>query len=62
MSLKVAFLLAGLAGAIGIGIGYFVRLLVSMGQKGSAELQIKKMLLDAKEESKRITAEASGKA
>ncbi len=62
MSLKVAFLLAGLAGAIGIGIGYFVRLLVSMGQKGSAELQIKKMLLDAKEESKRITAEAAGKA
>ncbi|MFA6095114.1 MAG: ribonuclease Y [Candidatus Paceibacterota bacterium] len=62
MSLKVAILLAGFAGALGIGIGYYVRLLISLGQKGSAELQIKKILLDAKEESKRITAEAAAKA
>ena len=62
MSLKIAFLLAGLAGAVGILIGYYLRLIISLGKKGSVELEVKQLTLDAKEAAKKITAEAETKA
>jgi ribonucrease Y len=62
MSLKVVLLLASFAGLIGIGVGYFLRILVALGKKGSVELETKKMLLDAKEEAKFITDKAEVKA
>ncbi len=62
MSLTTALILAGLAGLMGIGIGYLFRWLVSLGQKGSVDLQIKQMLLDAREEGKKIIGEAEKKA
>ena len=61
MSLTTALILAGLAGLIGIGVGYVFRWLVSLGQKGSVDLQIKQMLLDAREEAKKVVAEAEKK-
>jgi len=61
MSLTTALILAGLAGLIGIGVGYIFRWLVSLGQKGSVDLQIKQMLLDAREEAKKVVAEAEKK-
>lgn len=54
MSFKLVLVLLGLAGILGIAIGYFLRWLVSLGQKGSVELQIRQMMLEAREEAKNI--------
>ena len=62
MSLKVIVILLGIAGILGIAIGYYLRLIISLGKKGSMELEIKEMLLTAKEEAKKITTEAQTKA
>ena len=61
MSLKLVAVLLGAAGIVGIAIGYYLRLIISLGKKGSMELEIKEMLLTAKEEAKRITTEAEAK-
>lgn len=61
MSLKLILVLLGLAGLFGVGFGYFLRLIVSLGKKGSVELEIKKMMLEAKEEAKRLTDEGERK-
>lgn len=62
MSLKIAMLLAGLAALVGIGFGYFLRWIISLGQRGSVELRIKQMELHAREEAKKIVEEATAKA
>ncbi|KKR29830.1 MAG: Ribonuclease Y [Candidatus Woesebacteria bacterium GW2011_GWA1_39_8] len=62
MSLKLAVLLAGLASLVGIAFGYFLRWIISLGQRGSVELRIKQMELHAREEAKKIVEEASAKA
>ncbi|MFQ5541053.1 MAG: ribonuclease Y [Candidatus Paceibacteria bacterium] len=62
MSFKLVLVLLGLSGIIGIGIGYFLRWLVSLGRKGSVELEIKQMLLDAREEAKNVLNVAEEKA
>lgn len=54
MSFKLVLVLLAFAGLIGIAAGYFLRWLVSLGQKGSVELEIKQMMLDAREEAKNI--------
>src|SRR3989344_6858431 len=63
MSLLWALVLAGLAGLVGIAVGYVFRWLLVLGRKGSLELEIKRLMLDAKEEAKKITlaAEKEGK-
>jgi ribonuclease Y len=58
MSLKLILLLLALSGAFGIAIGYYLRFLISLGQRGSAELQIRKMMLDAEEKAKKLTEDA----
>lgn len=62
MSVKIIILLLALAGASGIAIGYFLRLIISLGKRGSMELEIRKMMLDATERAKKITGEAEGRA
>ena len=62
MSLKLAMLFASLAAAVGIGFGYFLRWIISLGQRGSLELRLKQMELHAREDAKRITEEAEKKA
>ncbi|HEY4519688.1 MAG TPA: ribonuclease Y [Candidatus Paceibacterota bacterium] len=62
MSLKIAFALASLAGLIGIGFGYFLRWIISLGKRGSMELEIKQMMLDAEVRAQKITEEAEGRA
>ena len=54
MSLQIVILLAGGAGLLGIALGYFLRLIISLGKRGSMELEIKGMMLQAKEEAKKI--------
>lgn len=61
MSLKVILMLLFLAAAAGVGFGYFLRWIVSLGKRGSMELQIKQMMLEAKEDAKRITEDAEKK-
>lgn len=58
MSLKIILLLLAFAGIAGIAIGYFLRLIISLGKKGSMELEIRQMMLDAEERSKKIVADA----
>lgn len=62
MSLKLVALYLSIAGVVGVAIGYYLRLIISLGKKGSMELEIKEMLLAAKEEAKKITADAEAKA
>lgn len=54
--------MVGFASVVGIAIGYYLRLIIALGKKGSLELDLKQMILDAKEESKKITSEAEVKA
>ncbi len=62
MSLKIVMLLAGFSALVGIAFGYFLRWIISLGQRGSVELRIKQMELHAREEAKKITEEAEAKA
>ena len=62
MSLKIALAFVALAGIAGIAIGYFLRLIISLGKRGSMELEIRQMMLDAETRAKRITEEAEKKA
>ena len=62
MSLKIALILIALAGLIGIAFGYFLRWIIALGRRGSMELEIKQMRLDAQEESKKIIAHAETEA
>ena len=61
MTLKIAIILAGLAGLIGIAVGYFLRLIISLGKKGSMELEIRQMMLEAEEKAKKVLIEAETK-
>ncbi len=58
MELKLVAILLPVAGLVGMAAGYYLRLVISLGKKGSMELEIKEMLLSAKEEAKKITTEA----
>ena len=62
MSLKLVALFLSVAGVVGVAIGYYLRLIISLGKKGSMEIEIKEMLLAAKEEAKKITTDAETKA
>ena len=58
MSLKIVLLIAGSAGAVGMLLGWFLRLIISLGKRGSMELEIKQMMIAAKGEAQKITVEA----
>lgn len=61
MSLKVILVLLAVSGLIGTAFGYFLRWIIALGKRGSVELEIKQMMIEAREEAKRITAEAETK-
>lgn len=58
MQLLVVLLIAMAAAIAGIALGWFLRFIISLGKKGSMELEIKEMLLSAREEAEKITSEA----
>ncbi|OHA17925.1 MAG: ribonuclease Y [Candidatus Taylorbacteria bacterium RIFCSPHIGHO2_01_FULL_46_22b] len=62
MSLKIVLLLAGIGTLAGVALGYYLRLIISLGKKGSMELEIKQMMLEAKEEAKRVVTDAEKRA
>lgn len=46
---------------MGMGIGYYLRLIVALGKRRSIEIDIKQMIVSAKEEAQKITDEAKKK-
>lgn len=54
-------IIGALALLVGIGVGYYLRLIISLGQKGSMELEIKQIMLGAKEDAQKIIDEAKKK-
>jgi ribonucrease Y len=58
MSLQIIFALLALSGAAGIILGYVLRWLVALGQRGSLELEIKQRMLAAQEKASKIIADA----
>ncbi|MBC7836381.1 ribonuclease Y [Acetobacteraceae bacterium] len=62
MSLTYALILMSLTGLLGIIIGYVFRWLFVLSRKGSIELEVKQIILTAREDAKRITGEAETQA
>jgi ribonucrease Y len=62
MPIQLAVISIAIAGLLGIAVGYVFRWLLTLGKKGSLDLEIKQMLLEAREEAKNITTEAEVKA
>jgi ribonuclease Y len=62
MSLTTIIIIAIAALVVGAGVGYYLRLIVSLGKKGSMELEIKQIMLGAKEDAQKILDEAKKKA
>ncbi|MBP9856203.1 MAG: ribonuclease Y [Candidatus Pacebacteria bacterium] len=58
MNLVTFIIITGVVGLAGIIIGYFLRWLVTLGQKGSLELSVKEALLTAKDEAQKIVNNA----
>lgn len=61
MSLKLVALIASCVGLVGAAIGYYLRLIISLGQKGSLELEVRQMMLSAEEKAKKIIIDAETK-
>jgi len=61
MSPQLYTLIGILLVLVGSAIGYYVRLLISLGKRGTVELEVKEMMSKAREEAKKITLEAENK-
>src|SRR5690349_9497080 len=58
MSLKLLFTLLGASALLGAVLGYVFRWLLVLSRKGSIEVEVKQILLDAREKADRVVAEA----
>ena len=58
MSLKIILIMLALSGVGGVILGYVLRVLIGLAQRGSIELDIKQKLLQAKEQAAKIIADA----
>jgi ribonuclease Y len=54
----IQIIIAVLALIASISIGYYLRLIISLGKRGSMELEIKQMMINAKEEANHIIEDA----
>ena len=62
MSTTLMIMLIGaVALLLGVAIGYYLRVIIALGQKRSIEIDIKQMMVGAKEEAQKITDEAKKK-
>lgn len=62
MSIKIVLSLLALSGLAGIALGYVLRLLIALGQRGSLELEVKQKMLEAKERAARLLEDAEERA
>lgn len=58
MSLKIILIMLALSGVGGIALGYVLRVLIGLAQRGSVELDTKQKLLQAQERAAKIVADA----
>ncbi|MEI8175106.1 MAG: ribonuclease Y [bacterium] len=58
MSTLMIILISVIALILGVGVGYYLRLIIALGKRRSIEIDIKQMMVSAKEEAQRITDEA----
>ncbi len=58
MSLNIILVLLALSGVGGVALGYVLRVLIGLAQRGSVELDTKRKLLQAKEQAAKIIADA----
>lgn len=61
MSILKIILFGATSLLLGVGIGYYLRLIIALGKKRSIEIDIKDMMISAKEEAQRIIDEAKTK-
>jgi ribonuclease Y len=61
MSIITIILIGAVALFLGVGVGYYLRLIIALGKKRSIEIDIKQMMVGAKEEAQKITDEAKKK-
>jgi len=62
MSIKLVLILLAFSGLAGIALGYVLRMLIALAQRGSLELEVKQKMLEAKERASRIVSEAEARA
>lgn len=62
MSTKLLLLLLASAGLAGVTVGYMFRWLLILGRKGSIEVEVKELLLNAREEAKELISRAEAEA
>ncbi len=61
MSLTAIIITGAILLLLGVVIGYYLRLFIALGKRRSIEIDIKQMMIGAKEEAQRITDEAKAK-
>ncbi len=62
MSIKLVLILLAFSGLAGIALGYVLRMLIALAQRGSLEMEVKQKMLEAKERAARLVAEAEERA
>jgi ribonucrease Y len=62
MQLLIVLFIALAACLAGIAIGWFLRFIIALGKRGSMELEIKEMMLSAREDAEKIISEANEEA
>ena len=62
MSIKFVLMLLAFSGLAGIALGYVLRLLIALGQRGSVDLEVKQKILEARERATQIEKEAEARA
>jgi ribonucrease Y len=62
MELIIILIIAIASGVVGIAVGWFLRFIIALGQRGSMEIEIKEMMLGAREEAEKIKIEATHEA
>jgi len=61
MSTLIVILIGVIVLLLGVGIGYYLRVIVALGKRKSIEIDIKQMMIGAKEEAQKIIDEAKNK-
>ncbi len=62
MEFITGIIIGCISGGFGIALGYVIRYALTAGKKGSVDLEVKQLLLDAKAEAQKITEAADKKA
>ncbi|MBI4155940.1 MAG: hypothetical protein HY507_01770 [Candidatus Zambryskibacteria bacterium] len=62
MSLKIVLALVGAASLASLALGYYLRFIIALGKRRSIEIDLKQMMLQAKNQEKNIIDEAEKKA